>query len=332
MIGAGGIARARHVPGLAKMNGVELAAVSNHRWESTRQVSAEFGFRLALDDWKAVAPHPEVDAVFICTPPYMHKEMTVFALQQGKHVFCQARMAMDLQDATTMRQADRQSDLTTMLCPAPAYMKVASLVKQLLREGAIGEIRHVTVQHPGSMFLDPVKPLHWRQRQDLQGINMLDVGITTEVLHDWFGRVLRVCALGRTFVAERPADEDGRTQVELPDSVQVIGEFERGCTLTALFSGAVAKGSSSMQIHGDRGTILCMPADSFVTVANASGEKRIDVPEGEGEWQVEMQFVNAVREGRKGSPSFEDGYAYMAFTQAVYDSMHSGSWTPLSYE
>ena len=61
-----------------------------------------------------------VDIIWIGTPPYMHSAVTVSALEAGKHVFCQARMAMDLVEAEEMlATSKRYPELVTMLCPPP---------------------------------------------------------------------------------------------------------------------------------------------------------------------------------------------------------------------
>ncbi|WP_248926858.1 Gfo/Idh/MocA family protein [Paenibacillus hamazuiensis] len=331
MIGAGGIAVSRHLPNLTKIEGVELTAVANRRYEKALAVSRQFGFRKIYRAWTEVADDPEVDAVFICTPPYMHAEMTAYCLERGKHVFSQARMAMNLPEALDMLRLDRATGLTTMLCPAPHYMQVENYVLRLLKDGGIGDVRHIVLSHPTAMFADPHKPLHWRQRADLQGINVLDVGIMGEVLQKWFGPVKTVSASGSLWTKERPADADGKTAVYLPDSVTVIGQFEAGMTLTALFTGAVKGGVSSMTIHGSEGTITCFPEQAYVLLGTNGEQTRIDVPADERkEWTVERDFVAAIREGRKGTPSFQDGARYMAFTQAIADSIRTGQRTGVS--
>lgn len=325
MIGAGGIARFRHVPGLKQIEGVRFVAVANRTKASSEKAAREFGFEKACDHWKQVIEDPGVDAVFICTQPYMHREMTLNALEHGKHVFCQARMALDLEDALQMKAADEKSKLTTMLCPPPHYMSVEPTVLRYISEGKIGEIRHVSLIHATNMFLDPETPLHWRQRADLQGINLLDVGIMAEVLQKWFGPVSTVNAIGKTWVFERPSDAEGKTKVDLPDAATVMGEFDSGATLTCLFSGGVYGDEPHMTIFGSKGTITCYANKPVIILKNDEGEATTQVPENEqGKWMVEANFIQAVREGRKGSPSFDDGIRYMAFTQAVTDSIASG--------
>ncbi|MBO9605995.1 MAG: Gfo/Idh/MocA family oxidoreductase [Paenibacillaceae bacterium] len=330
IIGAGGIARDRHIPNLRRLPGVRLVGAANRTPESAKRAAAEFGLERAYDDWRQLLEDDGIDAVFVCAQPYMHREMTLAALERGKHVFCQARMAMDLADAKRMLEADERTPLTTQLCPAPHYMAVEPYVRELLAEGQLGDIRHVELVHANASLLDPQAPLYWRQRADKQGINLLDVGITAEILNRWFGTVGRLSALTRTWVNDRPADEDGRTAVELADSVTIIGEFAAGAMLTALYTGSVAGGSQRLTIAGSRATLTCFPTEAFVLLNDGGGEKRVDIPaERIGVWRAEAEFVQAIREGRKGNPSMREGIRYMAFSQAVADSLATGKLTEL---
>lgn len=325
MIGAGGIAKSRHLPNLKEIEGVELVAVANRRVETAQKAAEQFGFRKVYSTWQEVADDAEVNAIFICTPPILHREISEYCLQRGKHVFSQARMALHLEDALAMYKLDRTTELTTMLCPPPNYMKVEPFVMQLLKEGELGEVRHVHLTHPSSQYADADKPLYWRQRADLQGVNVLDVGIMGEVLNKWFGPLTSLCADGRIWTEERPQDGEGKSRVEIPDSVTVIGQFAAGPLLTAMFTGAVKGGQSQLSIYGSKGTLTCYPEGTQV-VLNAGGEeRRIEVPESiRKDWTVERDFIQAIRNGTKGDPSFADGARYMAFTQAIMDSIRSG--------
>ncbi|WP_028548062.1 Gfo/Idh/MocA family protein [Paenibacillus sp. UNC451MF] len=325
MIGAGGIAKSRHLPNLKQIEGVELTAVANRRYENAQQAAEQFGFRKAYRIWQEVVDDSEVNAVFICTPPILHKEISEYCISKGKHVFSQARMALNLDEALEMLKQDESTDLTTMLCPPPNYMKVEPYVMQVLQDGELGEVRHVHLTHPSSQYADAQKPLYWRQRADLQGINVLDVGIMGEVLNKWFGSLQSLCADGRIWVEERPKDSEGKSRVELPDSVTVLGQFAKGPLLTALFTGAVLGGSGQLTIYGSKGTLTCYPEGTHVVLNTGGGERKVEVPDAlRKEWTVEQDFIQAVRNGTKGNPSFTDGARYMAFTQAIMDSIRTG--------
>src|SRR5213083_299936 len=81
--------------------------------------------------------------------------VTISALEAGKHVFCQARMSMDLAEAEEMLAASkRYPELVTMLCPPPMGMRGDLLVKKLLAENYIGHPHHVRLQSFTSNYLD----------------------------------------------------------------------------------------------------------------------------------------------------------------------------------
>src|SRR5206468_1940996 len=73
-IGAGGIAKQRHLPGLKKLDGIDFVAVANRRRETAEQVAKEWGFKSVLDDWRQVLERKDVDAVFITAPPHWRQD------------------------------------------------------------------------------------------------------------------------------------------------------------------------------------------------------------------------------------------------------------------
>src|SRR5687768_14870837 len=163
-IGAGGIAKQRHLPGLKKVPGVELVAVANRRRETAEEVAREWGIGAVLDDWRQVLERKDVDAVFIAAPPYLHRDATLAALQAGKHVFCQARMARNYAEAKEMYDAAQATRLRTMLCPPPHAMAADYLMKRLIKEeNYLGEPLDLFVYQYQNAYADPSAPLHWRQ-------------------------------------------------------------------------------------------------------------------------------------------------------------------------
>ena len=77
----------------------------------------------------------DIDVVWIGTQPYLHRPYAVAALEAGKHVFCQARMALDYADARLMHDAWARTDRTAMLCPPPHYMRGDRAMRRLLKIG-----------------------------------------------------------------------------------------------------------------------------------------------------------------------------------------------------
>src|SRR5256886_756603 len=165
IVGAGAIVRDRHLPGLQKHSESEIVAVSNSTYESAEKFCQENAPHAPpMANWADLLSLPDLDIVWIGTPPYMHSAVTISALEAGKHVFCQARMSMDLVEAEEMLAASkRYPELVTMLCPPPMGMRADLLVKKLLAEDYIGHPHHVRLQSFTSNYLDPAAPPHWRQ-------------------------------------------------------------------------------------------------------------------------------------------------------------------------
>ena len=109
MVGAGAIVRDRHLPGLKKHSDVEIVAVSNSTYESAEKFCQENApHATPMQNWADLLALPDIDIVWIGTPPYMHSAVTISALEAGKHVFCQARMSMDRAEAEEMLTASKR--------------------------------------------------------------------------------------------------------------------------------------------------------------------------------------------------------------------------------
>ena len=258
IVGAGGIVRQRHYPGLSKIAGVKLVSVANSTPESTQRAAAEFGILTTYGSWQDLVAADDTDAIVIGTQPYLHREITVAALDAGKHVFCQARMAMDYQDAKAMYERALACECTTMLCPPPHYMEGDTTIRRLLRQGYVGPVYNVVMRSYSDNYLDPDTPIHWRQIGHISGFNTLEVGMLSEVLHRWLGYAKRVTAQTLTAIPERPAASgEGRSVVDRPDALTAVAELENGGVATFLFS-SVARGGAdrnSVEIYGADGAL-----------------------------------------------------------------------------
>src|SRR6266480_3160183 len=199
IVGAGNIVRTRHLPVLKRNSDVEIVAVSNSTYESSEHFCRENSLAaLPMRDWAELVATPEIDIVWIGTTPYMHSAVTISALEAGKHVFCQARMSMDLAEAQEMLAASkRYPELVTMLCPPPFGLRGDLMVKKILAENYIGRPHHVRLQSFHENSLDPDAPAHWRQKIEISGLNTLTLGIYIEVLQRWLGDITGVFARGK---------------------------------------------------------------------------------------------------------------------------------------
>src|SRR5437868_14730212 len=266
IVGAGNIVRTRHLPALKKNPDVEIVAVSNSTYESSEQFCKEHcKSATPMANWADLLALPDLDIIWIGTPPYMHSAVTISALEAGKHVFCQARMCMDLAEAEEMRAASKRfPELVTMLCPPPFGLRGDLLVKKLLAENYLGRPHHIRLQCFTGAYLNPDAPAHWRQRIEISGLNILALGIYVEVLQRWFGDITGVYARGKILHAIRQGYE-----VIIPDLVTLLCKFANGAEGVLEFSGINALASGDrLEVYGEAGT---MTYDFGSDIINAGG-------------------------------------------------------------
>ena len=330
-VGAGRNTRERHIPGFQKQPGVEFVAVANRSRESGERVAKQFGIARVEDDWRAVVSAPDVDAVCIGTWPYTHCEMTLAALAAGKHVLCEARMAMNATEGRAMLAASRRHpNLIAQIVPSPFTLEVDPTLTRLVAERAVGDVLAVELySSQAGRFGDRDAPMHWRQDRQLSGNNVLNMGIWYEALMRWLGPVTRVMAVGKVVVPQRRGEDGIMRAIQVPDHVDILANFGVGPVGRMRFSGVAALAPSNEGwIFGTDGTIK-LEADAKRVLIGKRGDtalKEVEIPAAQRVgWRVEEEFVNAIRGKEKVTrTNFEDGVRYMEFTDAVAKSMATG--------
>jgi len=329
-IGAGKNTRERHIPGFQKCEGVECVAVANRSKESSERVAKEFGIARAYGDWRELLRAPDIDAVCIGTWPYAHREITEAALAAGKHVLCEARMAMNAAEGRSMLAASRKApNLVAQLVPAPQTLEVDSTIKRLLAEGFVGDVLAVEINAAQGSFVDREAPLHWRQDIRVSGPNALTMGIWYETLMRWLGPARQVMAMTKVAVPKRRDESGALHEVKIPDHVEILTTLGNGAVAHLRFSSVTALGpASEAWIFGTDGTIRLEVAARRVS-GGRRGDKalaEIAIPAAQRiGWRVEEEFVNAIRGREKVTHTdFEDGVRYMEFTDAVAKSAATG--------
>jgi len=330
LIGAGANTRQVHIPGFRKLPGVEVAGVVNRSRESSQRVADEFGIPRVFDSAEALCADREIDAVCIGTWPYMHRDLSMMALEAGKHVLCEARMAMDLGQAEDMAAAasERHPGLVAQLVPAPFDFKLGPTITRLISEGALGTIYEVNVNVLNASGLDPATPLHWRQRADYSGKNVMMFGIYVEVIHRWLGDHADIQAAGDIVIPERQDTETGRPgKVTVPDIWVATGKLASGARITYHFSSMAASAEGNgIAVFGSKATLRWKMGDTAELIPHGQAPRPIEPDAGTDRgWRVEEDFVASVT---TGSPvrltSFADGVRYMRVIDRAHESWRGG--------
>lgn len=333
IVGAGANTKLRHIPGFRQIEGVEILGVVNRGETSTAKAAAEHSIPRTYGDWRALVEDPDIDAVMIGTWPNLHCEITCAALEAGKHVLTEARMARTAAEADAMLAASRKHpELVTQIVPSPFGLEHESYLRELIEDGFLGELRELVVIGAGDAFWDYTKPLHWRQDAEISGVNTLSLGILHETSMRWTPPTTRVFAQSATFEPTRPAAEGTeQLDVTVPDSLQVLTQLADGARGVYHFSGIDLFGPGhQIHLYGSRGTIKADFNQGERIYTGHSGDdelKLLEIPESKRDgWRVEAEFIGAIRgEEPIRLTDFDSGVRYMHFTEAVHRSVESAA-------
>jgi predicted dehydrogenase len=141
LIGCGDIGRLR-ARALSRARGLRLAVVSDLDQDRARAVAATHGAAVA-DEWRALARRDDVDAVIVSTPPSLHAEMCIEALEAGKHVLCEKPLGRTpVECREIIRAAERAGRFLATGFNYRFYPSIRK-ARALLEAGVIGELDHV---------------------------------------------------------------------------------------------------------------------------------------------------------------------------------------------
>ena len=331
MVGAGNNTRVKHIPGFRAVGGVEIVSVCNRSRQSSERVATEFEIPKVYDNWLELVAADDTDAICIGTWPYMHCPVTLAALENNKHVLCEARMAMNAQEAHDMLAAARRKPhLVSQIVPSPLTFKVDATIKECVASGYLGDVLAIEVRVTQDRFVDTESTLNWRQNRELSGHNILTMGIWYEAMMRWVGPASKVVAVAKVYVRQRRDDSGDLQVVTVPDHVDILCEMACGAQAHMRFSTVTGLApGSEVWLYGSEGTLRLEGPPSLTPYNGRRGDghlMEISIPpEKQGKWRVEEEFINAIRGSEKVTLTpFEVGVQYMDFTEAVTRSAQTG--------
>jgi predicted dehydrogenase len=324
VVGAGGIARAEHLPRFRRIDGLNIVGVANRTAESSAAVAAAEAIPRAYDSWQELVADRSIDAVLVATRPDQHAAVTIAALGAGKHVLTEARMAATLDDASAMlAAASSHPDLVAMLVPASFADWADRTIRRLLTESVVGPVRHVRVQWDAAGSVAPSE--FWRWQRAWSGVNVMALGILVEVLQRWLGDATAASATSRILRPRKPGP-DGEVDTDIADHLLVNLEFGDVTAATEMSIVSVI-GGSRIVIAGDARAIEVELGEQAITIVDRDGNRSlVDIrAEDRDEWTAEIDFVSAIRGGLPGTlTDFATGVRYMAVVDAVDRAARSG--------
>jgi predicted dehydrogenase len=155
-------------------HGFTIQAVGSRNTASAMEFAAKFSIASAHGSYEALVADPEVDVVYVSTPHPFHYGNALLALNAGKHVLLEKPFAMNAWQARDIVDLAESKGLVVLEAMWTRYLPHMVRIRELVRSGALGEVRTVIADHNQNL---PKDPLHRLNNPELGGGALLDLGI-----------------------------------------------------------------------------------------------------------------------------------------------------------
>ncbi len=351
-----------HFPDLGVRPRLLMAAdVSPERRAHAERV----GFERTTEDWRAVIADPEIEVINVTLPNVMHREVAVAALQAGKHLWVEKPVGRGLEDTAAVAAAARRAGVVTAVGFCYRFAPAVQHARQLIADGAIGEVNHYRAVFLADYANRPDTALSWRFERAAAGSGALGdlMAHVVDLTHHLVGPIERLSGRTATMIPKRPRPTGEGThfsRVESDDLVDVDNEDWAGAlvelgggTVGSIEASRVAVGprvGMRFEAHGTAGALtwelermnelqrfqLSDDGDEGYTTIQvgpahpdfAAFQPGAGVPMGYDDLRVleARNFLASVRDGEQREPGVEEMLATARVLAAIEKSAESGAW------
>ena len=247
IIGVGIIGQGHAKRLTAEDSPADLIAVADQNPEAAQKIAAEHGVEAAADVTSLLA-RPDVDAVIIAVPSGLHAEVTIQALDAGKHVFLEKPIEVTVAAADRIRAAEKRSGKVLTIASQRRFAAENQFLKQIIEEGRLGRITSATIEVPLWRSQEYYDSGAWRGTWELDGGGaLMNQGIHgVDLLLHLAGPVSRVYARAKTLARK----------IEVEDTLSAVVDFESGAIGVIQATTSVYPGyPRRLEINGEKGSI-----------------------------------------------------------------------------
>jgi len=334
VIGCGGIAYRRTIPGMMEASNLELAAVMDVDREATDKVAAEFNVPVKYYTEEELLADDNIEAVYIGSPVFAHKQQVLKAATAGKHILCEKPLGMNVKEIQEMVAACKSAGVYLMEGYMMKFHSLHQKAREIVQSGSIGKI--VMGRAQLSCWY-PDMPGVWRQDPKLGGGgSFIDMGTHLCDLLEYI--------IGDTIVEVASFNSTQAFKYPVEDSSSTILMFKGGThgLVDAFFCIPDAAPKEVLEIYGTQGSILAkhtigqMPGgemeaymipegityDASQSKESANVERREITAEPVNMYAAETQYLSDCVLNKKPPEinTGEDALHIAKVTTAVYES------------
>ena len=340
-----------------------LKACCARNADKIKAFAANWGYESHETDWRKLIARKDIDAVDICTPNNLHREIALAAAQAGKMILCEKPLAMNVKEGEEMVAAVEKAGVPNIVWYNYRRVPAVTLAKQLIDAGRLGRIFHYRAVFLQDWTISADVPQGGTATWRLD-VNAAGSGVTGDLLAHcidtaiWLnGSVQSVNAMTETFVKERKHAETGKVEkVGIDDACAFLARFRNG-SLATFESTRYARGHKALytfEINGEHASIKWDLHDlhrlEYFDHGDDSivrGWRSVHVTDGDQPymkhwWVPGLQigyehtfihqvadFLEGVAGGKPAGPTFRDALETQRICDAVLQSAKDGRWVEI---
>ncbi len=333
----GGMIGPFHAEAISQLDDAELIGVATTREKTAKPFAERFGVKAWYTDYHKLLQRDDIDVVNICTPPFLHEEMTIAAVKEGKHVLVEKPIAINLREADRMIEACEKAGVKLGVIFQSRFKRNVKRIKEAIDKGDFGKLVVGDAYVKWFRTQEYYDSAAWRGTWDKEGGGaLINQAIHTIDLLQWFmGEVDTLYAFIDTAIH----------RIEVEDVAVAALRFKSGAMgviegSTAIYPGLPRK----LEIHGEKGTVI-FEGDE-IKLWNFIGQEKEKKEEEKvrefkdkklGDTSLDpthhsienhklqiKDFVEAVREDREPLVNGLEGRKALEIIRAIYKSAKAG--------
>jgi len=306
-----------HLPAVVASPEFELTGVCTTRMESAEESRQKFGAKLAFDDYRTMLAHPDIDAVAVILRVPAHYEITMDALNAGKHVYTEWPLGRTTAEAQEMADLAKSKGLRNMVGLQSRANPTILYAKDLVESGYVGEVMSCHVSRINGGVLERQSDRTWQRDKEL-GANTLTIscGHTIDALRFVVGDFSELSSIVSTQAKEWfEVDTNQMVDVTSPDNILISGKLANGGVGSVHIASNPWVGSGyRMEIYGREGTLnLSSEGSANTDAVQIQGVREGNILE---DLQVPERYTFVLEGMPQGAP-YNVGQMYYQFGQSI---------------
>lgn len=339
-----------HIPGFKAHPRTQVVAVYNRDLDKAKQIAQSHNIPQACDRLEDILALPDVTAVSISTPPFLHYEMAKQVLLARKHLLLEKPLNLSAVETRELHQLAADVGVAVMPDFEFRFVPAWQLLAEHLAANYVGKKRLIKIDWLVSSRADAQRSWNWYAQKDKGGGALGAVGSHAFDYISWlFGPVNRLCARLSTAITERPDPREGGKlkPVDADDTCLLLLELADGTPCQLSISSVTYQGRGHfVEVYGEQGTLI-LGSDNqkdyvhgFRLLAAPAGKplKEVEIPKRLAFAQtytdgrlapfirVVEQWVQGIDSGKTVIPSLKEGVYSQLLMDLTHQSHQTDSW------